>query len=206
MSRPLVLVPGTWAWSGFFAPAAGDWWQTGSPLRAFFERSGFGVVGGDRPFVWSTQLDFGAEHRTWSAGGVALYAYLVPPLCLDRRVPPDETRILAHSHGGQVAFYAAAAGLRIRSLVTVSTPVRRDMAPVIAAARPNIGTWLHVHSDRSDWQQLLGGLFDGRLGVFRSMPEANVNLKIPDVGHARLLHDPAIGQEYWPTLAGYLDV
>jgi len=147
----------------------------------------------------------GRDKNDWRAGGASLYAYIVPPLCPEQRIPPGDTHVIAHSHGGSVALYAAAAGLKIQTLLTVATPVRRDLRSVIDAARPNIAYWAHVHSDCSDWWQVLGEAFDGRLGIYRAMAQADLNIKIPQAGHSALLHDPRYRDEWtrWRDLLAY---
>ena len=199
----VCLVPGTWGWTG--TPAIGAWWWPGSAFVARLETRGFSLPSYTRPFTWSTDVNgIGSDHSDWRAGGEALYAYLVPPLCEDRRSSPDDTRLICHSHGGQVALYACAAGLKVRVLVTVATPVRRDMQAVITRALPQIGYWLHVYADgRSDWWQLAGALFDGRVGLYRQMADADQNLPVPGAGHSTVLTDPAY-DTYWDTIADVL--
>lgn len=195
----LVCVPGTWALSKSGTPQSQAWWRPGSAFWEYMTALGVEMVGAERPFVWSTDLGgvFGGRDKNdWRAGGASLYAYIVPPLCPERRIPPAETAVVAHSHGGQVALLAAAAGLKIHTLLTIATPVRRDMRAGIAAARPNITHWEHIHSDRSDRMQWVGALFDGRLGIYRAFPEADVNVRLADAGHSRVLHDPAYQHEW----------
>jgi hypothetical protein len=91
----------------------------------------------------------------------------------------------------QVALFAAASGLKIRTLITVAGPVRKDMREVAAKARGNIHRWVHVASDSSDRWQWMGTLFDGKLGIIREHPLADRNVRIKDVGHSQLLRDPA---------------
>jgi hypothetical protein len=90
-----------------------------------------------------------------------------------------------------VALLAAASGLRIRRLVTVSTPVRGDMVDAIIKARPNIERWLHVYDPTlKDRMQVLGELGDGRLGWKRSFPAADVNVSMAGAGHSGVLTKP----------------
>ena len=56
-------------------------------------------------------------------------------------------------------------------------------------ARPNIRKWLHVHSDWTDYVQLLGELGGGGWPIIRKHPLADVNVGIPKVGHSGLLYD-----------------
>jgi hypothetical protein len=187
-----ILVAGTDAWA---ETVAGRWYCPGSPYAAFLQAHAVEpVFGGDaaapQPFIWSTDLDglpFRRKHVQWSAGGAAL-AYFA-------RTTP--IAIVAHSHGLQVVLYACARyGLRIDRLISVSSPVRNDMAAVAAAARPNIGRWLHLHSDGSDRWQWFGELFDGHFGVVRAHPLADKNDAVPGVGHTGVLEDAA-NFHYW---------
>jgi pimeloyl-ACP methyl ester carboxylesterase len=191
-----TLVAGTWAWK------PGDsripWWQSGSPFCACLAAAGIPVVSTKRPFIWSTDLDMRQDsHMDWRAGGVNLYAYLVPDLCEDRRLPPEQTLVIAHSHGGQVALYAAAEGLKIDTLITVATPVRGDMAAVIVRARPNIRFWRHIHGGWKDHVQLLGGLLDGRFSLRRAFPEADENVEVSGATHSEFLNDQVKYLERW---------
>lgn len=169
----------------------------------FLHREGFDIIGGVRSFTWDTDLDgIGwlrrrpfKKHINWESAGVNLWAYLANPLVAkiiqDDYVPIVDRNIIAHSHAMQVVAYACAAGLKINRLLTVGSPVREDMRSVYQQARPNIASWLHVHSDGSDRIQWFGTLFDGRLGIVRRQAAADVNLLVPHVSHSKLLNDPA---------------
>jgi hypothetical protein len=169
-----------------------EWNHLGSAFTRFMLRRGFVSIEerAASPFVWSTDLDLGRSHRDWQAGGRALLYYLVPPLHPHLRLPPGRTRLVAHSHGGQVALYAASYGLKVECLVTVGTPVRGDMREVAEAARPNIKRWLHLYSPR-DLTQILGSLFGGGFRVRRRMPLADLNREMPK-GHGDVLRDPSV--------------
>lgn len=191
------LVQGTWAWG--HKPGL-QWWECTSPFCSFLKTLGIETIGGNRPFIWSTELDgLGwlqrrtvKRHLIWEAAGDNLYAYLKPPLSLfDDYVPITDRNVIGHSHALQVIAYACAAGLKLNRLVTVGSPVRQDMADVYKAARPNIASWLHVHSDGSDRIQWFGELFDGHFGIVREAPLADRNVLIGNVAHSRLLNDSA---------------
>jgi len=196
----VVLVAGTHSWD----PKDPDWHSPGSPFVQFLMSRGVFPVFGQqtsehggielRPFVWSTDLggvSFGdGDLRVWLAAGLNLYSYIVPPLCPERRLPVDRTNIIAHSHGLQVVLVACRAGLKINTLISVGSPIRKDMDSTAKAARPNIKTWVHIHSDGSDRWQVFGSLFDGRLGIVRKHPLADINEFVPKVGHTDLLRDP----------------
>jgi hypothetical protein len=210
------LVAGTHGWNGTTDPlqARNCWWWPGSAFTQMLERHGIALVSRTRPFVWSTDLEGEpgeVAHRDWRAGGIGLYAYLVPDLCPDRRVPPAETLVITHSHGLQVALYAFAEGLQ-GSLISVCGPVRDDMMAVATRARPNLRCWLQLHSDDSDAWQILGADWLGAIaGVFRRSdatdlvsrkhPLADSNVFVPDVGHTGLLDEPSTFDRWDAPLA-----
>jgi hypothetical protein len=182
-------VQGTWE-----TRTEGSWSLPSSPLSAYLEPRGLHNLSGDGtiPYAWSTDLDFAqGDHQAWIAGGKALFYYLVPPLNPAGAWPPAETVIVTHSHGLQVALYAAALGLKIDRLLTFMGPVRKDMMSIAEQARKNIRSWRFVRSDESDRWQWFGELFDGHLGVVRNHPLADINERVPHVGHAGVLRDPA---------------
>jgi hypothetical protein len=199
MHTQTVCVAGTNDWSD---DQSVRWYCKGSPFIQLLERRGmcpfFTPDCGD-PFIWSTDLGgigFGnSDHKVWAAAGRSLKNFCVPPLAPHLRIPKDQLQIITHSHGVQVALYAAAAGLKIDRLISVTGPVRRDMEPVIEKARPNIRYWRHVWTG-GDWWQLMGGLFDRRLGVTRKFKQADNNVKIPGIGHSGLFRDPSFLAEW----------
>lgn len=193
-----VAVGGTWAWSGG-KPKPTDWYSSESEFAAFLRARGHEHMAPSRPFIWTTELTGVLSWRfwqspkltTWEAGGHALYAYCDSPGC--SHDDGQDICVITHSHGLQVALYAAALGLRIRTLIDVSGPVREDMHAIALDARKNIGNWLHIHSDSSDKIQVGGGLFDGHVGVERKVRIPGViNAEWPGVGHSRLLNEPAL--------------
>jgi hypothetical protein len=202
---PTYFLPiaGTWGWD---RGGPLRWWQAGSPFVLFAAEHGLQLVGaGEDPFIWTTDVNGHlpwkrGKHHDWKAGGLNLRRYCKPgPQGTpegQHYVPYEHRNFIAHSHGLQVVLYAAANGLRIQRLVSVSSPVRNDMKDVAAAARPNIGEWLHLASDRSDMVQWFGELFDGAFGIVREHPLANVNVCIKKVGHSRLLEDPTAFPEW----------
>ncbi len=193
-------VAGTHGWRG---QPTGGWWQWPSPWLSYMHRHGCTPFNRQRPFVWSTQLQghriwrrwLGLQdrHLAWECAADNLYAYLVPPVhggsCSGVHASADETRIVCHSHGLQVVLFAAAMGLRIKTLISVGSPVRADMLGVAEVARPRIGHWLHLHSDTSDTWQVLGGIGDGVFGIVRAHPLADENRAVPHVGHTGVLTD-----------------
>lgn len=196
-----VLVAGTNSWMD---DGRCDWYCPGHPFALFLESHGCApMFNGPRPFVWTTDLagiPFFTNRKEWSAGGAAL-AYFVMAM---NRAPKAETAVIAHSHGLQVAAYAAAEyDLKIHTLVTVGSPIRKDMAKQYKALRLNTRYWLHVHSDCSDRWQWLGEMFDGHFGIVRDCVLADRNAYVRGVGHSELLRDP-VQYHYW-LKAGWLD-
>lgn len=167
------------------------WWHPQSPFGRAAVAAGLVLVDDKEPFLWCTEVEgvFG-DNAVWYAGGAALRYFA-------QAKHPAPVSILAHSHGGQVALYAAAQGLAVQTLVTIGTPVRGDMEATATRARRNIRRWLHLYSDADGWQAL-GEFGDGRLGIYRSMPLATVNILEPGVGHTDLL-DPALwtARRWW---------
>jgi pimeloyl-ACP methyl ester carboxylesterase len=199
-----ITVPGTWGYDG---DDNKEWWYPGSLFSQYLGKLGFDQrLVCEEPYVWSSNVDgadwmryFGKRpsHRDWTSAAKAFKYYI-------HDIPYEDRNIIAHSHGGQVVAYAAL-DTPIRNLITVGTPVRSDMENVYKAARPSIGYWAHVYSAKSDFYQVFGELFDGRLGIFRKMPQADVNINIPSVGHSKILKDPT-QFNHWDSLAGYLEL
>lgn len=204
---PFIAIGGTWAWDG---SALGQWYDQDSPWSANMRARGLEhhhlLYGDPRPFVWSTDLD-GAPWRRWlgmkpkmndwQAAGHNLFAYCVPPRAPQYRIPPSELHIIAHSHALQVVSFAAADGLRINTLITVGSPIRKDMYEVYERARVNIGFHWHFCSDGTDTMQWLGELGDGAFGIIRKHPCAQQNVMIPKVGHSGILHDMEHFADHW---------
>jgi hypothetical protein len=198
----VVLVGGTWAYDGL--PAPKEWYVPGSPFCDYLQSQEVVCADPKTPFVWDGMVDgipslpwtFSAasKHLIWRAAGANLARYL-------RDVPLKSRNLIAHSHGGQVALYAAQS-IAINRLVTVSTPVREDMRQVaISSKRAMARGWWHLYSPGwTDRMQILGDLFDGALRVERRFLIAGVqNVGIPGgVGHSRLLNDPGVFG-WWET-------
>jgi len=190
METPLtyyVAVPGTWA-----TRRSAEWSEDRSAFSKFMQGHYCYNMSGkaSSPYYWSTDLDLSGGHQDWRAGGAALTYYIAPPLFPSHRYPPADTNLIVHSHGLQVALYACAAGLQINCLVSVSSPVREDMASIATRARKNIGYWLHIHSDWSDRWQWFGTLLDGKFGITREHPLADRNEEVEAAGHGGVLMDP----------------
>jgi hypothetical protein len=189
MQPVLHLIPGTHAWSP--KQLTGQWYHEGSLFRAILAVQGFRAD----VFEWSTGIDGLWPWRKlhlWHSTGIQFRNHIIPPRAPWARCPPLETAVVTHSHGLQPLLVACALGLYVHTLVDICGPVRDDMiAEYGAAARKNIGHWLHVHSDRSDTMQWLGGIGDGAFGITRPHPLADVNHRLPKAGHSRVLNEAA---------------
>jgi pimeloyl-ACP methyl ester carboxylesterase len=142
-------------------------------------------------YMWSTGIDGIDKHNdTWDAAGRALADYVSPPLLGKALIAPEDTYLIAHSHGGNVVAYACAVyGLKINGLITVGTPIRKDLNDVYKAAAPNISRHLHLYAGWRDYMQTLGALFDGRFGIHRKHPFAGRNGRVPGGNHGSILRD-----------------
>lgn len=174
-----VMVPGT---HGLW-----DTWYRNGLADAFAQRGWPPLCSYDR-FTWDTKLDgiFGSNDA-WVAAGRALCWYL-DAKGHNRNKP---LMVVAHSHGGQVAAYAVKFGAQVKHLITMATPVRNDLKNVYAVVYRGVERWTHIHSNASDLWQVWGGLFDGKVGVYRKMPNADENIGIPEVGHSGMLEPEA---------------
>ena len=178
---PYTALGGTHDW------LRGQWFYCDSPSAAFMRTEGFICQRPNHP-LWSTAAGGvpGQKRRIWRFGGeVTLANYL-------RSIPVGDRRILSVSHGGQVAFYCAASGIELASLVTITMPQRADMEDIYRAGLKNIGTYTNVYSDswwRDRWQ-ILGTVWDGSFRFRRRFELEGVevvNIGIPGVGHTELV-------------------
>lgn len=138
---------------------------------------------------WSTQLSgtffCGSSHLAWQFGGDMLRRFLLT-------LPYEDRIVIAHSHGGNVAAYGVSSGVPIRALITVDSPVRRDMEEIWEAAVPHIGYHIHLYGtgfgSRMRWF--------GQRGRFkRRMPWADVNVRMKDHSSILRRQEPMLQME-----------
>ncbi len=180
--RPLVLVHGTWS-------RTAGWHQPGSPLWKALEDRGYTVIqfkwsgycgGVPGPVIVPKDSDIKPELELWRSAGEKL-ALFVRQLGLER---PD---VISHSHGLQVVSFAAAPLSEFGTVLSLSGPVRTDMALVREAARPHIARWIQVTDPTgADRTILAGQAFDGHVGWSYDLPEADLNISAPGQGHSGL--------------------
>lgn len=151
-----VIVHGTWP---------GDWWQWPKEFPSYLDQQTHDVYKGQHPFVWSGDNTY--EART--AGGVALLRWM-------QEHPTEKLRVVAHSHGGNVAFEASRLGLDIHTLILLGTPIRNDHCPDSS----KINRIYNIYS-LQDEEQLWGSYFEGRgegQSQGRILPEAVENIQV----------------------------
>lgn len=170
-----------------------DWDSINSDFSKFLQSHGCEQLEANplKRYMWSTAVDgIDATHNTWDAAGRALAHYIAPPLLSESLVKPEDTYIIAHSHGGNVVAYACGKyGLKVNGLITVGTPIRKDLYAIYEAALPNISRHLHIHAGWRDYWQVLGSMFDGRFGIHRRHPYATINGQVPGGNHGSVLRD-----------------
>lgn len=186
-AAPVVLLMGTWGLSD-------SWWKPdGEIARMIGGLTGAPVV----PFKWTGNLGGVLDlvpddpDDPWDNGGLrewAIEAQHLIDFCW-HTWPDVPVSLVAHSHGGNLATLAIAYGLKVRHLITVSTPPRRDLRPIYARATAlRTGQWWHLYGDWwRDWMGKLGQLGDGAFGWHRAIPEADRNVHVPGVGHSDIL-------------------
>jgi hypothetical protein len=194
--RPAFYIPiqGTNSWDE--NPNHFQWWEELSVFSEYLKGLGLVQLNPLMPFEWSTELDgVWGSHRVWKGAAKALMYYVGEHFSIstpNAPIPYENRNFIAHSHGGQVALYSAAWGMRIRNLITVGTPVRGDMEKVYEAARKNISYHLHICDSRNDLIAVLGAIRDGKLRIRHDFPGADRNDNCRDlkVSHSRVLNDP----------------
>lgn len=181
-----------------------QWWERGSEFTRQMATLGL-VLHARNPFVWATNIDgtlFQRKHTIWKAAAKHLICHLG-----DDRIPYAQRNVVAHSHGGQVVFFACADGLKIQNLITVGTPVRKDMEKVVLQAIGNIGYWHHICDSSSDRMAILGTLFDGAIRIKHNFEVADSSSDVKGVGHSKILNDPKFiplwKERGWASILAY---
>jgi hypothetical protein len=209
MTVPLILVPGTHAVDASQADTA-EWYWPGRPFWQAAVVAGVALLGEHDPFEWSSNIGgLGPRKFTeWKPAADALRWYgqlKVTQRALYLRDPvpdPQVVSILAHSHGGNVAAYAAARavkGFRVDTLILAATPIRADMVPIYAEAVTRCRRVIYLETGGHDlWRRL--GLLGGGVGT---LPPGVEMVRCPDADHRDVL-DPArwTRLDWWTVLLG----
>lgn len=196
---PVILSGGTYS-------RRNGWFRPGAEVRSYLESQGMRVI---YVVPWSTELG-GHEgwrrtvfaegdpqrledHWPWQAGGEAF-----ADEAEHRRDEFAGAFVIAHSHGVNPVLYGCASGVRVRGLISLSSPVRPgDMAPIYRAAAMNIGCWKHAYTE-GDLMQWAGTGGDGILGYVTQNKWADDNESLGRIDHGAVLFDPAIRAKHWP--------
>ena len=222
MKATVTLGPGTHAIKGGLR-SRGDWFHDGSD---FCKLAAEHHIQCDY-FPWTTALA-GAEFwkpwlgikpnlQDWEIAALNLKEMFLPRKVDSQYWPqPSRVHLITHSHGAQPAIIAAALGLKINVLVTVSAPIRQDVLQEYGArARRNIRFHLEYFSI-NDRIQMAGGFGDGHYGVMRRFGDFKVNgesvyradepIVMPEeCGHSELLHNPKFMGEMRTAFQRILD-
>lgn len=208
MSLPTHWIPvqGTWGWDE--DPNTIVWWEDGSLFVQHLRTLNLIKLPSIRPLLWSTNLEGhqvwryifkskGERHRIWKAGGLST-CYFVEGHDGRAAINLHDRNFIVHSHGLQVILYACGVyGLRIRNLISVGSPIRKDMEGVTIAALGNIDNWLHIYDPEKDDIKSWGEVGDGR---FRwpwqksILPLADKLVPVKGAGHSGTLNDPKFFQ------------
>ncbi|MCF6156909.1 MAG: hypothetical protein E3K36_17110 [Candidatus Brocadia sp.] len=171
-----IIIHGTWA-------ATSDWWQRGGNFWNYVNGITGNVYGGKDAFSWTGANNH--KERIKAANDLVRWVGLHPCTNLD---------IIAHSHGGNVGFFATRLGLKIRKLITLGTPVRLEYLPDLR----NIGMLYNLFS-ATDFVQTPAGTFPNKRGEGRTLSDGMtmINQIVTDDGHGGQpghseLHEPDI--------------
>ncbi|MGI9280997.1 MAG: esterase/lipase family protein [Endozoicomonas sp.] len=120
-----------------------------------------------------------------------------------------ETNIIAHSHGGNVAFEALKLleSAEVKQLITLGTPIRDDHIPSREFIASKVNTYIHVSGGKDsvagkggvDWVKPGRGTLkiEKRRRGFRAKKDtsrANLHLHISDATHSELHRPQVLGQ------------
>lgn len=207
----VLLGAGTWGRRRNF-----PWWRLGSPFVQALEQAGHVVATSSRDTAGNPLLDAvqaGRAHRSrswgWTTGldGVLgdndLWLMSGQALAFWLELHPVDA-IIAHSHAGNVVAYACHFGAKVPVLITVGTPVRRDLSNAYYAMRKYVGFWAHLWTT-GDSMQILGTF--PKIHFNRRMSFAARNIEVCLDGffnrHSRLLDADVWNREnLWKLLDG----
>lgn len=173
---------------------AEDWWRDGSLFCKMAEENGLTCLDPEDPFFWSGKVDgfsflsaitlgfFNDPHETWIGDGLQLRKRL-------RAMQLEDRNLILHSHALQVAAYA---NYPVNNIISVGSPIRADLSKHYEALRNNCNRWMHIYDRNFDKMAILGQLGDSRWFGSRNNPYAHENVKLADIDHSKILHDPAL--------------
>lgn len=180
--------------------SAEDWWRDGSDFCKAAGENGLQCEENIDPFYWDGKVDgigiltvltFGLyhdKHEVWIEGGLKLRSRL-------RLSKLEDRNLILHSHALQIAAYS---NIPLNNIITVGSPVRKDMETYYDRLRKNCNRWMHIYDERWDKIALLGQFGDGRWFGSRHCNQAHENVRLKDIGHSKILHTPQ-GIGYWTS-------
>ena len=161
--KPIYYIPlgGTWAYDAKLDQAWGwfrdcpyeppGWHQVGSDVTEMMGDHGF-IRAGDSLPLWSGAIGGWRHHQPWKAGARNIYDWIQKG-----HFDASQLNFICYSHAGQVIAYLCAMRPRlpIRSVVTICSPMRRDMDDVWAHSELTPDNHLHLYArgwgDRWRW-------------------------------------------------------
>jgi len=172
--------------------AADGWWVYPEPFPRWIHSVTGDFYTGNDPFTWSTN-------------GLSILANwnpkkLVPVInkAADQLIEwvnqrsPEKLKVIAHSHGGNVALSATQKGLKVDTLILLGTPIREEFRPNLE----NVHRLFNI-IHRKDIVQLFGGFRRWRDGG-RVLPEAlNIDLTKHRLNPATTAHAYIRDVEFW---------
>lgn len=191
MPAPVVLVGGTWS-----QQQAVPWWRHDSPFAAYLQGQGVHLYRPDGyQFEWSGNLDgIDRTNNDWRIAGRTLVAFTRGSLI----------SAVSHSHGAQVLAYAAEAGQKFSSVITLGAPVRGDLQDQYYALLAGCFRWTHIYTDErvGVGYQVLGAFGWGRLfdAPMRKMLYAHENLFELGLSHSALMDVALWSKRGWHDL------
>ena len=189
--RPLLLVHGTYGRStGWHKPSSNLWTALESKGFTPIEFLWSGWCGGiPSPVIVSPDTDdLKGSLRLWQSEGEKLALFC-------QRLGLEAPDVISHSHGLQIVAFAASGvgGLCLAqtfgTVLSLSGPVRQDMAWVRDRAKSHIRRWVQVYDPVGDLTIREGEAFDGEVGWHYALPEADVNVEARGQGHSGLCTD-----------------
>lgn len=186
--KPTWIIPihGTWSLNQVH-----PWWKINSDFEQFAKRHNiFFKQVNSEPFIWNDRIDgigwkslFGIKdrHDDWRTAGFALRYYL-------QRIKLDDRNLILHSHAWPVYLYS---NMPVRNIITVGSPMRADLYGLaLEAKRSKLYNYhLHIYDQVFDKIAFLGQIGDGKWFGSRDCKTADLNHKLKNIGHSRILTD-----------------
>jgi len=181
--------------AGTHAKKKNQWTTRDSSFNQYMQKHGY-YQNTDRFKFWSHAFGmFNDGHRIWQYGASRLAPFLLS-------LPEEDRLLITHSYGGAVGAYALAEiameGQKIRALIDIDCPLRRDLDEIWEQARPAIP--LHIHLYSTGWGSRIR-FFGQRLRFMRKAKWADYNISVKG-GHSGVVREA----KYIPQIQEALDL